>query len=50
MEKQIETSTKNAIDIGTVKVSIDSQSVDELISRLERSIAAFKQEWYRNDK
>ena len=41
---------EKAIDIGTLKLGVDAKSVDELIVRLERSIAAFKQEWYRNER
>jgi hypothetical protein len=40
---------KTGISVGdaSLKISIDADSVDEFIVRLERSVAAFKAEWNR---
>jgi hypothetical protein len=40
---------RTGLSIGdaALKISIDADSVDQLIARLERSLAAFKREWQR---
>lgn len=40
---------QKAMEIGdaTLKIAIDGSSVDQLIGKMERSLAAFKAEWNR---